>query len=186
MDIANESFALSEKISEEKLVRKVLRSVPKRFDMKVIAIEEAHHIATMKVDELFGSMCTFKMSFDDKSDKKSKSIALQSIIENDAPIVKIKKSDENLAQSISLLAKKFGKALRQWDKRGGSQGNHVSPNVQDNNSPNNHSNPKSSRLFERKLEYVRGLGSNQGLRDKNSDVENVRDLTITKLNVQTF
>src|ERR1044072_7161334 len=39
-DIANSSFALSEKMSDEKLVRKILRSLPKRFAMKVTAIEE--------------------------------------------------------------------------------------------------------------------------------------------------
>lgn len=37
--IFNESFALGEKILEEKLVRKFLRSLPKKFDMKVTAIE---------------------------------------------------------------------------------------------------------------------------------------------------
>ncbi|MCI10390.1 gag-protease polyprotein, partial [Trifolium medium] len=35
MDIANSSESLGEKMSEEKLVRKILRSLPKRFDMKV-------------------------------------------------------------------------------------------------------------------------------------------------------
>ncbi|KAH6815352.1 hypothetical protein C2S51_020172 [Perilla frutescens var. frutescens] len=37
----NESFALGDAISEEKLVRKFLRSLPKRFAYKVTAIEEA-------------------------------------------------------------------------------------------------------------------------------------------------
>ena len=45
-DLANESFALGEKIPEEKLVRKVLRSLPKRFIYKVTAIEEAKDIRT--------------------------------------------------------------------------------------------------------------------------------------------
>lgn len=40
--------------------------------MKVTAIEEAHDIATKKVDELFDSLITFEMSFDDKFDKKKK------------------------------------------------------------------------------------------------------------------
>ncbi|MCI38998.1 gag-pol polyprotein, partial [Trifolium medium] len=44
-DIANTSFALGEKMSEEKLVRKILRSLPKRFDMKVTAIEEAQDLS---------------------------------------------------------------------------------------------------------------------------------------------
>ncbi|MCI44710.1 gag-pol polyprotein, partial [Trifolium medium] len=54
-DLANTSFALSEKMSEEKLVRKILRSLPKRFNMKITAIEESQDLSTMKVDELIGS-----------------------------------------------------------------------------------------------------------------------------------
>lgn len=101
LDITNGSFVLGEKISKEKLVRKVLRSLPKRFDMKVTAIEEAHDIATMKVDKLSGYLRTFEMSFGDKSDKKSKNIALQLMVESDVATVKTKESNENLAQSIS-------------------------------------------------------------------------------------
>ena len=41
LEIANACSALGEKILEEKLVRKILRSLPKRFDMKVTDIEEA-------------------------------------------------------------------------------------------------------------------------------------------------
>ena len=41
-DIANETFALDEKYSNTKLVRKTLRSLPERFAYKVAAIEEAH------------------------------------------------------------------------------------------------------------------------------------------------
>jgi len=56
LDIANAFESLVEKISEEKLVRKILRSIPKRFDMKVTTIEVAHNISSMKVDELIGSL----------------------------------------------------------------------------------------------------------------------------------
>lgn len=38
-DIANTSFALGEKMSEEKLAIKILRPLPKRFDMKVTIIK---------------------------------------------------------------------------------------------------------------------------------------------------
>ncbi|KAK2424222.1 gag-protease polyprotein [Trifolium repens] len=41
IDIANAFEDLGEKVSDEKLSRKMLRSLPKRFDMKVTAIEEA-------------------------------------------------------------------------------------------------------------------------------------------------
>jgi len=52
LDIANAFDSLGEKISDEKLVRKIRRSLPKRFNMKVTAIEEAHDISGMKVDDM--------------------------------------------------------------------------------------------------------------------------------------
>jgi len=56
LDIANAFDSLGEKISDEKLVKKILRSLPKRFDMKVTSIEEAQDISNVKVDELIGSL----------------------------------------------------------------------------------------------------------------------------------
>jgi len=52
LDIANSFDSLGEKLSDENLVRKLLRSLPKRFDMKVTTIEEAQDISNMQVDEL--------------------------------------------------------------------------------------------------------------------------------------
>lgn len=121
----------------------------------------------MNIDELFGSLRTFEMTLDDKSEKKSKGISLQLTIKNDVSLVKNKESDEDLAESISLLAKQFGKALQRWDKRGGSQGNYVSPNVKDNNNPTIMSTQSSQDIFSgKKPEYEREIGRNQGSRDK--------------------
>ena len=57
--IGNNYFSLGEKISEEKRARKILRSLTKRFDMKVIAFEEAQDVGKLKVDELIGFLLTF-------------------------------------------------------------------------------------------------------------------------------
>jgi hypothetical protein len=46
LDIANSFEALGERMSDEKLSRKILRSLPKRFDMKVTVIEEAQDMST--------------------------------------------------------------------------------------------------------------------------------------------
>ena len=73
-DIANEAFVLGEKYSDTKLVRKTLRSLPKRFAYKVTAIEEARDVSTMKLDKLIGSLQTFELNL--KQNKKDKSIAL--------------------------------------------------------------------------------------------------------------
>jgi len=66
LDIANAFDSLGEKISNEKLVRKILRSLPKRFDMKVIAIEEVQDISNMKVDELIGSLQNFEIMINNR------------------------------------------------------------------------------------------------------------------------
>ena len=60
IEIVNALSALGEKLSEARLVKKILKSLPKRFKMKVIDIEEAQDINNMKVDELMGSLQTFE------------------------------------------------------------------------------------------------------------------------------
>jgi hypothetical protein len=101
-DIANSTFALGEKILEEKLARKILRSLPKRFNIKVTAIEESQDLSTMKVDELIGSLQTFEMAFDERPEKKLKNLAFTS---------KEGHSDESIAEAIAFIAKKVNKTL---------------------------------------------------------------------------
>ncbi|MCI79662.1 gag-pol polyprotein, partial [Trifolium medium] len=47
LEYANSFDALGETIPDEKLVSKILRSSPKRFDMKVTTIEEAQDLSRM-------------------------------------------------------------------------------------------------------------------------------------------
>ena len=47
-------------------MRKILRSLPKRFDMKVTDIEEAQDISSVKVDELIGSLQNFEITINSK------------------------------------------------------------------------------------------------------------------------
>ncbi|XP_057432426.1 uncharacterized protein LOC130725194 [Lotus japonicus] len=113
-DLSNASFALGEPMSDEKLVRKILRSVTSKFAMKVTAIEEAQDISGMKVDELIGSMQTYELKLGDKPEKRSKSIAFVSNTDDgdDADC-----EGENLSEALALLAKKFNRALRKIDRR---------------------------------------------------------------------
>ena len=61
-EIANEAFTLGEKYTEIKLIRKTLRSLLDRFAIKVVAIEEANDVNTMRLDELMRSLQTFKLN----------------------------------------------------------------------------------------------------------------------------
>lgn len=76
-DIYINSFALYEKMLEEKLVKKILRYLLKMLYMKVTSIEEELDVSTMKVDEFFESLLTLEMDIDDKCDKKSKGVAFK-------------------------------------------------------------------------------------------------------------
>ena len=61
-DNVNSSFNLGEPISDSKVVRKILRSPPKRLITKVIVIDESKEIDSMRVDELVGSIQTYEMT----------------------------------------------------------------------------------------------------------------------------
>src|SRR3954469_20652101 len=113
LDIANTSGALGEKMSDEKLVRKILRSLSKRFDMKVTAIEEAQDISSMKVEELIGSLQTFEMGINENSEKKNKSIAFVSNSQEEVE----ESREENLSESIAMLGKQFNKIIRGMDQK---------------------------------------------------------------------
>ncbi|RVW79773.1 hypothetical protein CK203_058214 [Vitis vinifera] len=80
MDIVNSSFNLGELIPNSKVVRKIIRSLLKRFRAKVTAIEESKDMDSLKVDELVGSFQTFEMTLE--SPRKSEGIALNSIKED--------------------------------------------------------------------------------------------------------
>src|ERR1044072_8497901 len=101
-DLSYSSFSLGEQMSEEKLVRKILRSLPKKFAMKVTTIEEAQDINNMKVDELIGSLQTFEM-------------AIKNITEDEEDLNE-QDTGESPLEAIACLGRKLGKALKRLDK----------------------------------------------------------------------
>ncbi|GAU37544.1 hypothetical protein TSUD_369920 [Trifolium subterraneum] len=112
MDFANSFDDLGEKMSDEKTVRKILRSLTKKFDMKVIAMEEAQYISTMRVDELIGSLQTYESSVNERIERKNKSIAFVSnAAEEDE-----QDSGESFSEAIVMLGRQFNKILRKADK----------------------------------------------------------------------
>ena len=55
-------FNLGEKTKDSKIVRKIIRSLPKSFRAKVTAIEESKDLDEIKVQELIGSLQTYELS----------------------------------------------------------------------------------------------------------------------------
>ena len=65
-------FNLGETILESKVVRKVLRSLPKRLHAKIIVIEESKDINKIPLIELVGNLQTYELGLT-KIGKSSKS-----------------------------------------------------------------------------------------------------------------
>jgi len=128
LELANASGSLGEKMIEEKLVGKILRSLPKRFDMKVTAIEEAQHIANMKVEELIRSLQTFEMAIDDHPEKKNKGIAFLYIAFNDQTEGDLV-IDEEIFETVVLLGRQFNNILKRLDKGRKPNVKNISSNI---------------------------------------------------------
>ncbi|KAI3453567.1 hypothetical protein Pfo_010230 [Paulownia fortunei] len=113
-DIANEAQALGEKYSNRKLVRKALRSLPERFAYKVTAIEEAHDIENMKLDELMGSLQIFELNLNHNRRDKGKNVTFQTEV---LKSTSEPEDDDDISESVTLLTKNFGKFLRKMNTK---------------------------------------------------------------------
>ncbi|CAM8910392.1 unnamed protein product [Rhodiola kirilowii] len=93
VDISNESFALGEPMSEEMLVRKVVRSLPKQDAIKALAVMEAHDVKIMRLDELMGSLQTHEMEMNEEEQlMKVRSVDLKS------ELTSVQGNDEKLSE----------------------------------------------------------------------------------------
>ncbi|XP_073131837.1 uncharacterized protein, partial [Henckelia pumila] len=122
--IENEAIDLGDAISNERLVRKVLRSLPKRFQMKICAIDESKDTSILGLDELMSSLRTYELEMNFEKKDKGKFIALQ--VSNDSynDFVDLTQgvNEYDLGDdSIALLTKQFGnylKRMRDYKKPG--------------------------------------------------------------------
>ncbi|CAM8940637.1 unnamed protein product [Rhodiola kirilowii] len=113
LDIANEAFALGELMTEETLVRKVLRSLLMRYAMKALAVKEAHDVRTMRLDELMGSLQSHEMELNEEDQLlKVKRVGLKAEVSGVSD-----KIGEMSEQQYALLSRNFGKfKKRQYNK----------------------------------------------------------------------
>jgi hypothetical protein len=130
LDFANNFDALGEKLSEERMVRKMLRSLPKMFDMKVTTIEEVHDIGVMKLENLVGSLLTYELAAKEKTEKWKKSIALVTNTTESEEVENGLETDENLSETMAHLGRQFNRILKKMDGRGRTN---AKGNFSDNN-----------------------------------------------------
>ena len=112
-EIANESFVLGEKIPEFVLVRKIIRSLPHRFQPKSNAIEESKNLDNMIVEELMGyPLLAFEMNL--KQSKNGKTIAFKLALEKTENVESHRDDEED---ELALPIKNFHKFLKKASKQ---------------------------------------------------------------------
>ena len=97
---------LREKIEDAKLVRKVLRSLPKNFQSKATAIEESNDLDEIKIQKLVGSLQTYELRL--PCHKSSKSLVLKTINER----IRDSSDKDDVEKEVAYLAKNFQKFLK--------------------------------------------------------------------------
>ena len=113
-DIVNSTFNLGETIPEPKIVRKVLRSLLKRFHAMITAIEELKDIDKIPLTELVGNLQTCKLGLTRIGKSvKSKSIALKAK-SNDTD----ESSDDEDSKMKSYITRQFKKFMKSANGKG--------------------------------------------------------------------
>ncbi|KAK9011529.1 hypothetical protein V6N11_044377 [Hibiscus sabdariffa] len=114
--IVNGLKGYGEIIPEDKLVRKLIYSLPESWDSKKTAIIEAKNLKTLKLDELMGSLLTHELMKQGKRDEEKKKeekkeiekkkigIALKASLESDS-------SDED-DEEMAFLARRFTRFMK--------------------------------------------------------------------------
>ena len=101
-------------LTEPKIVRKVLRSLPKRFHAKITVIEESRDIDKIPLTELVGNLQTYELGLTriGKS-SKSKSMALKAKSSDTD-----KSSDDEDSKIKSYITRQFKKFIKNANAKG--------------------------------------------------------------------
>ena len=113
-DIVNSAFNLGEVILEPNIVKKVLRSLPKRFHAKITAIEESKDIDKIPLTELVSNVQTYELGLTriGKSSKgKSMALKAKSSDTNES-------SDDEDSKMKSYITWQFKKFMKNANAKG--------------------------------------------------------------------
>ena len=91
--------------------------------MKVTAIEEANDLSKMKLDELFGSLQTFKIHLGHTANRRKSGLALTSVKEEPIEEHRVMQGNDALTESVVMLTKQVAKLKNQFHKHMGNQRN---------------------------------------------------------------
>ncbi|KAK2979090.1 hypothetical protein RJ640_022572 [Escallonia rubra] len=107
--ITNGLRLLGKVYPEKEMVKKVLRSLPKRWEAKLTAIQEAKDLNVLKLKELVGSLMTHEITMkihdEEETTSKKKSLALKAEASHEP------ESHEDSDQDMAFITQKFKKFI---------------------------------------------------------------------------
>ena len=113
-DIVNLAFNLGETILEPKIVRKVLRYLPERFQAKITAIEESKDIEKILLTKLVGNLQTYELGLTRIGRSgKSKSMALKAKSSDTEESL-----DDEYSKMNSYIIRQFKKFMKNANGKG--------------------------------------------------------------------
>ena len=104
-EIVNIIKGLVEKVDEQVIVEKILRSLPMRFDSKIFSIEEISYLNTMTMDELHGTLIAYEMGIE-QEDPTGKEATFK-VTNKRRTIKKKPKSEYNKMMMILTMKKRL-------------------------------------------------------------------------------
>ena len=108
--IVNPLRNLGKVFTDEDLVKKVLRSLTRRWEGKMISLSDCKDLTTYKFDDLIGNLLTHEMRFNDtvldSTPRRSQGLALRHADESESSE---ESGDED--ESIAFIARKFKRAF---------------------------------------------------------------------------
>jgi hypothetical protein len=110
-DLRNSMVSLGKQILDVKLIKKILRSLPERFRIKVTTIEESKDLEEMKIEELVGSLQTYEYSLPPV--RKAKTIALKASKTSKKKSRVSSDEDSDIDEdAVAMLAKNFERFIK--------------------------------------------------------------------------
>ena len=130
-DIVNFDFNLGESIVESKIVRKILKSSPKRFHAKITTIEEVKDIDQIPLTEPVENLQTYEMRLGLMGKgRKSRNLALTSIeeeIDDSKDEDERKNDDDDEDEDITFIVDEIIKLLQFRKKDKGKPPRNLNP-----------------------------------------------------------
>jgi hypothetical protein len=108
--IRNNTINLGKKMSDAKIIKKILRSLPPRFLPQIAAINQRNDLNTMRVEELVGSIQTFELLL--PQPKNSKNIALKTKTAGKEKSGGSTDDDSGDEEEIAMIVRKFRKFFK--------------------------------------------------------------------------